>query len=107
MHGSSSVPQDLLQIIRDNGGEMKAGTEYKLGGRSLAVLRMAVPESVASQLTRAQCRVLMRLLDGLSEKDTAEALKISPHTVHNHVRDIYSILNVHSRGELLALLLKH
>jgi fructose-bisphosphate aldolase class II len=23
MHGSSSVPQDLLQIIRDNGGEMK------------------------------------------------------------------------------------
>ena len=23
MHGSSSVPQDLLQIIRENGGEMK------------------------------------------------------------------------------------
>jgi fructose-bisphosphate aldolase class II len=23
MHGSSSVPQDLLQVIRDNGGEMK------------------------------------------------------------------------------------
>jgi fructose-bisphosphate aldolase class II len=23
MHGSSSVPQDLLQIIRDNGGDMK------------------------------------------------------------------------------------
>lgn len=30
--------------LPDNGGEMKAGTEYKLGGRSLAVLRMAVPE---------------------------------------------------------------
>ncbi len=24
MHGSSSVPQDLLQVIRENGGEMKA-----------------------------------------------------------------------------------
>ena len=69
-------------------------------------LRLAVPEAVASQLTRAQRRVLTRLLDGLSEKDTAEALKISPHTVHNHVRDIYSILNVHTRAELLALLLK-
>jgi DNA-binding CsgD family transcriptional regulator len=69
-------------------------------------MRLAVPEAVASQLTRAQRRVLTRLLDGLSEKDTAEALKISPHTVHNHVRDIYSILNVHTRAELLALLLK-
>jgi DNA-binding CsgD family transcriptional regulator len=61
---------------------------------------------VAKKLSGAQRRVLLLLLDGLSEKDAAERLTISPHTVHNHVRDIYSILNVHTRAELLALLLK-
>ena len=67
--------------------------------------RMEIPESMTNQLSGAQQRVLVRLLNGLSEKDAAKDLKLSPHTVHNHVRDIYSILNVHSRAELLALLL--
>ena len=70
-------------------------------------LRTTVPETIASRLSPAQCRVLMQLVDGLSEKETADKLKISPHTVHNHVREIYSTLNVHSRAELLALMLKH
>ncbi len=68
--------------------------------------RTAIPASVANRLSWAQRRVLTHLLDGLSEKETAEKLNLSPHTVHNHVRDIYSTLNVHSRAELLALLLK-
>ena len=70
-------------------------------------LRMVLPEPVASKLSWAQRRVLLHLVDGLSEKDTAERLKISPHTVHNHVRDIYSSLDVHSRAELMALILKY
>ncbi len=68
--------------------------------------RMEIPEAITNQLSAAQQRVLVRLLNGLSEKDAARSLKLSPHTIHNHVRDIYSILNVHSRAELLALLLK-
>ena len=46
------------------------------------------------------------LIEGLTERQTSKRLTLSHHTVHNHVREIYSILNVHSRGELLALLLK-
>lgn len=54
-------------------------------------------------LTPAQTLVLDALLDGLSEKQVAARLDISPHTVHNHVREIYRTLGVTSRGELLAM----
>ena len=43
------------------------------------------------------------LLDGKSEKEVAARLDISPHTVHNHVKEIYKRMNVNSRPELLAL----
>jgi DNA-binding CsgD family transcriptional regulator len=68
--------------------------------------RPAIPQSVVERLSEAQNRVLAHLVDGLSEKDTARALSISPHTVHNHVRDIYNVLGVHTRAELLLMLLK-
>jgi DNA-binding CsgD family transcriptional regulator len=53
-------------------------------------------------LTAAQRRVFELLLDGLPEKQVAGKLKISPHTVHNHVRAIYVAASVGSRAELLA-----
>jgi DNA-binding CsgD family transcriptional regulator len=70
-------------------------------------LRIVLPETVASKLSWAERRVLLHLVDGLTEKETAERLRISPHTVHNHVREIYGTLDVHSRAELMALILKY
>jgi pSer/pThr/pTyr-binding forkhead associated (FHA) protein len=55
------------------------------------------------QLSDAQKRVLDLLLDGKSEKEVARRLEISPHTVHNHVKEIYKKMEVNSRPELLAL----
>jgi DNA-binding CsgD family transcriptional regulator len=57
---------------------------------------------VRTRLTPAQLRVLACLVEGMTEKEAARALAISPHTVHNHVRDIYLHLKVRSRGELMA-----
>jgi pSer/pThr/pTyr-binding forkhead associated (FHA) protein len=53
-------------------------------------------------LTAAQRRVLDVLLDGLPEKQVAAKLRISQHTVHNHIRKIYVAACVGSRAELLA-----
>lgn len=47
-----------------------------------------------------QC--LHGLLQGDSEKQIARKLGISRHTVHIHVRKLYVVMNVSSRGELLA-----
>jgi pSer/pThr/pTyr-binding forkhead associated (FHA) protein len=53
-------------------------------------------------LSRAQCRVLRLLLQGLSEKQVATQLKLSQHTIHTHTKNIYRALGVHTRAELLA-----
>jgi DNA-binding CsgD family transcriptional regulator len=58
----------------------------------------------ACQLTDGQRRIFDLLIEGLSEKQIASRLGISTHTVHNHVRAIYHSFSVHSRSELLALL---
>jgi pSer/pThr/pTyr-binding forkhead associated (FHA) protein len=65
-----------------------------------------IPKWIVEMLSRAQVGVLLHLVRGLSEKEIARKLEISQHTVHHHIRDIYRILNVHSRGELLALIMK-
>jgi pSer/pThr/pTyr-binding forkhead associated (FHA) protein len=57
-------------------------------------------------LSLGQRRVFDQLLAGLSEKQVAVNLKLSRHTVHAHVRDIYRLLGVRSRSELLARFLR-
>ncbi|HEX4072107.1 MAG TPA: FHA domain-containing protein [Planctomycetaceae bacterium] len=57
-------------------------------------------------LSLAQRRVFDQLLAGLSEKQVAANLQLSRHTVHAHVRDIYRLLGVRSRSELLARFLR-
>ncbi|MEX2216848.1 MAG: helix-turn-helix transcriptional regulator [Phycisphaeraceae bacterium] len=59
-------------------------------------------ESHASHLTARQREVAGLLCKGLSEQAIAHQLFISPHTVHSHVKSIYSILNVSSRVQLNA-----
>ena len=53
-------------------------------------------------LSPAERRVLDSLLLGLSEKEVATRLDISPNTVHCHVGKIYKAVGVCSRSELLA-----
>jgi len=50
-------------------------------------------------LTHREHDVMMGLSRGLTEKQLAESLKISTFTVHNHVKNIYAKLHVHSRTE--------
>ena len=59
--------------------------------------------TAALRLSIAQLRVLDLLLTGRSEKEVAVTLRLSPHTVHNHVKVIYRRMKVSSRPELLAL----
>lgn len=65
----------------------------------------ASPEQTVQSLaalSKAQYRVYQLLLGGLSYKQIAGRLALSQHTVHNHIRAIYRLLNVRSRGELFA-----
>jgi DNA-binding CsgD family transcriptional regulator len=52
-------------------------------------------------------QTLERLLAGDSEKQVAHTLGLSPHTVHVYVKSLYRRFNVNSRGEFLALFIRH
>jgi DNA-binding NarL/FixJ family response regulator len=55
------------------------------------------------ELSERQRDVLILLLRGHSEKEVARDLGVSTHTVHTHVKRLYTEFDVSSRGELLAL----
>jgi DNA-binding CsgD family transcriptional regulator len=50
-------------------------------------------------------QTLALLLSGMSEKEVAAAMALSPHTVHQYVKKLYRAHRVRSRPELLAALL--
>ena len=53
-------------------------------------------------LSPRECGVVRAVFDGASERDTAERLGLSPHTVHTYLWRIYRKLHVQSREELLV-----
>lgn len=59
-------------------------------------------DPLLAALSPAQRRVFDLLLSGKSEKEVAARLHLSRNTVHNHIREIYKMADVHSRAELLA-----
>jgi DNA-binding CsgD family transcriptional regulator len=56
----------------------------------------------AQALAPRMKQTLDALVDGKSEKEIAQLLGISPHTVHNYVKALHQRFNVSSRGELVA-----
>ena len=69
--------------------------------------RLAPLHAGVSALSPRQQQVLTLVCRGLNEADTARALGISVHTVHNHIQSLYRALGVNSRGQLLALAYRH
>ena len=67
----------------------------KVGGRSAAARR--------SGLTAREVEVLSLVADGLSNREVAERLVVSEHTVHRHVANIYAKLGVSSRAAAVSL----
>ncbi|HWP39305.1 MAG TPA: LuxR C-terminal-related transcriptional regulator [Tepidisphaeraceae bacterium] len=59
-----------------------------------------------AELSSRKCQVLAGLLEGLSEKQIARRLDLSPATVHEYVSDLHRHFRVSSRGELMALFLR-
>ncbi|WP_438030101.1 response regulator transcription factor [Sorangium sp. So ce233] len=64
-----------------------------------------VPAALLAGLAPRLRETLRGLSRGLSEKEIAAELRISPHTVHDYVKALHRHFGVQSRGELLALCL--
>lgn len=64
------------------------------------VLRKA--QDATSDLPPRLAQTLEALLEGASEKQIAQQLNLSRHTIHNYVKALHQRFEVSSRGELLA-----
>ncbi len=53
-------------------------------------------------LTPRQRQILALLVRGLSRREIAAELDLSPHTVRTHIRDIFATVGVHSTPSLVA-----
>ena len=67
----------------------------QLGGRSSAARRAG--------LTGREAEVLSLVAGGLSNREIAERLVVSEHTVHRHLANLYAKLGVSSRAAAVAL----
>lgn len=54
-------------------------------------------------LTRSEVRVCGLVAKGLSNREIARRLVVSPHTVDAHLKHVYTKLDIHSRVELTVL----
>jgi DNA-binding CsgD family transcriptional regulator len=61
-----------------------------------------LPEDSAVVLTSREIEVLAALGNGLTNKETARRLGISPHTVKFHIESIFRKLGVATRAEAVA-----
>lgn len=93
---------DFARVLMRAGAHAgAAGLEEREG---LAPGSLRPVSLLLARLSRTERRVLTHLRNRLTEREVAEQIHRSPHTVHVHVKNIYRKLGVSSRAELLSLL---
>lgn len=58
-------------------------------------------------LTPSELRIAECVAQGLTNKDIAHQLFVSPHTVDAHLKHMFTKLDIHSRVELTVLTMQH
>ncbi|MBN1836651.1 MAG: response regulator transcription factor [Spirochaetales bacterium] len=63
-------------------------------------------ETLHTQLTDRQVEILKRICNGMTEKEIAYHLNISPNTVHVHVNNIMKKVSIHNKAGLIKYAIK-
>lgn len=99
-------PARLLDSLTDAvaGG---APMSPEVASRVLALFRAArLPDQEDYSLTPHEIRLLRLIVDGHSYKTAAAELRVTAHTISFHLRKIYDKLQVHSKSEAVAKVLR-
>ncbi|MEP6911002.1 MAG: helix-turn-helix transcriptional regulator [Actinomycetota bacterium] len=107
---------DFETVFVDASGQLRGARAQHLplrsGGVIVGVLTLAfdarrptsglIPLEPQPRLTPRQHEILGLIASGLSTAEIATQLTISPETVRNHLRSLFSELHVHTRLEAIA-----
>jgi len=92
----------IQQQIASLDGDVQLG-QSRYGG--LAVM-LRIMQQAPIELTEREQQIIILLADGLTNKQIAAALDISPRTVKFHLDNLYSKLGVNTRTEAAIIALK-
>lgn len=100
--GRSMTPEQALAV---QGNPLPSFTPWPKEGPSKA--RELSASSAWHGLTERETEILRQVAQGLTDAQIAEALVISPRTVHTHLRSIYRKLDITSRHAATHYAFKH
>nr|WP_030559293.1 AAA family ATPase [Streptomyces aureocirculatus] len=104
---SAAVPYfDTALALYARAGAERDAARVRRRLRAAGVRRRPSPAGLDGQwpeLTAAEIRVVRLVARGLTNRQAAEHLSLSPHTVNSHLRRAFTKLNISSRGELTQL----
>ena len=95
------TPRDqTLAAVREayRGGTLMPAS---IASKILRFFTRATPQQ-DYKLTKREKEVLGLMTQGYAQKQIADMLRLSPHTVDNHIRHIYAKLHVHSGTEAVS-----
>lgn len=97
-HAGDPWPEDAVLRALNILGPLLTRTYFGLVGQ-LDTRR----EQIRQRLSVSQRPIVAHLAAGLTEREIAKVVCRSPHTIHDHIKSIYSALNICSRLELVDL----
>ena len=106
-HRPARTPSDAARELRE------LADAGKLGGEGVDALLESVgqrarpPAEPPAGLTSREVEVLRLLARGLTNKQAAQQLEISPKTVGRHVEAIYSKIGASTRGAAALFAVEH
>ncbi len=110
LHKSVGATEVVNAIRRLAAGEQLLSREEVLGMLRLAGQRQAADQEAQARLatlTERERAVLQGLAEGLSDKELAVQLHVSPKTVQFHMTNILQKLGVDSRLQALVIAVRH
>jgi len=94
---------EAIQEVNTGGSPMSAG----IARRVVQQFKHHQPANGENALTEREKQLLTLLSKGNSYKMIANDMQISVHTVQQHIKHIYTKLQVHNMGEAVAKALKN
>jgi DNA-binding NarL/FixJ family response regulator len=108
----ASAPAEAADVVRGAHAELESLGAAREASQAAAILRTlglkaAAGPRAAGELTRRETEVLRLLGEGLTNRQIAERLFLSPKTVEHHVARIYRKLGLGTRAEAAAWAVRH